>query len=333
MLEFISNVLKCEQKKVNHRGGMGFRAGGSSGGMAQLRKKSTIMERTSELEDSICKDAEKAPADNDKSLAWKWDQTIDMFIYDGCDSKYKISEGGLEEHMSYIFNSLKKVEYYSIDDLNKFTQKKRCLWSAILGIPFLIFGCQCSFMYWDTFLDDKLKKRRDDIQKKLQDFQLQKLNRINPNLRLNISSEGGYIELKQVEGRRVVSMHKTNSKKVLQNPQHAEETQNMTKIKNISKTSLNQDQDNIQTKKAKGASNKVKPIEVKEGATPEQSFYEPIPGSYRSNNIVTEEQFGGPDADSEQRILPIDDTTDQQNGKISIVEVGPDQSEIQESKI
>jgi len=51
-------------------------------------------------------------------------------------------------------------------------------------------------MYWDTFLDDKLKKRRDDIQKKLQDFQLQKLNRINPNLRLNISSEGGYIELK-----------------------------------------------------------------------------------------------------------------------------------------
>jgi len=35
MLEFISNVLKCEQKKVNHRGGMGFRGGGgSSGGMA-----------------------------------------------------------------------------------------------------------------------------------------------------------------------------------------------------------------------------------------------------------------------------------------------------------
>lgn len=326
MLEFISNALKCEQKKVNHRGGMGFRSGGMSGGAFQLRKKSTIMERTSELEDSICKDAEKAPEDSDKSLAWKWDQTCDMFIYDGCDAKYKISEGGIDENMGNLFDSLKKIEHYSIDDLNKFTQKKRCLWSAILGVPFLIFGCMCSFIYWDTFLDNKLKKRREDIQKKLQDFQLQTLNRINPNLRLNISSEGGYIELKQVQGRRVISMQKIHSKKGLQNPQNGEETQNIAKNTNISKTSLREISDNIQTKKTKGSNNKITPIEVKDGAKPEQSFYEPIP--------VMEEQFGGPDEEHEsgKRILPLDDT-DQQNGKISIVEVGPDQSEILESKL
>ena len=128
-------------------------------------------------------------------------------------------------------------------------------------------------------------------------------------------------------------MNKIHSKKDLQNPQHGEETQNVAKNKNISKTSINQNSDNIQTKKAKGSNNKIKPIEVKDGATPEQSFYESIPGNYRLNNIVMEQQNdGGPEQDNEKRILPVDDT-DQQNGKISIVEVGPDQSEIQESKL
>merc|ERR1712159_449283 len=140
MLESISNVLKCDKKKKNNRVGMGIKTSSGPSQMWLMKKKSTIMERVSELEDNICKDAENAPEDNDKQLCWKWDQMLDMFLYTGCDAEYRISQD-VGPHMGHLFTDLKKVEHYSIDAISKYTQKKRCCWSAILGVPFLIFGC------------------------------------------------------------------------------------------------------------------------------------------------------------------------------------------------
>merc|ERR1712232_323828 len=158
------------------------------------------------------------------------------FLYDGCDPQYRISQG-VGEHMAKLFSSLKKVTNYSIDDLNKYTQKKRCCWSAILGVPFLIFGCCCSFIYWDSYFENKLKERREDIQKKLTEFEHEKLHSINPNLELTISAEGGYIQLKIVNNRRY-KVGSMTMKKGSQRPQH-QETADNNGHNNRSVTSLN----------------------------------------------------------------------------------------------
>ena len=280
MLSFFGDLIKCDQKKVNHRG--------MRGGSFLQRRKTTIIGRQNEAEEHLLKDVKNAPEQNDNLLVWKWDQGADCFLYRGCKKRFAISKD-IESYMGHIFFSIKKVENYRIHNLSKYVSERRCFWSVILGIPFFIFGCFCVFVYWGGVFEKKLQERRENIQKKLKDFESRTLNRINPNLKLNISDGGGYITLIKVFNNDDITMHymKTQEKEM---PIHLQNTDSTNKnfFTHINHQRVLTDDERqvedrlLKIKAAKNSQNKVKPLDFHNTAIPDQS-------NYRLNDIDNEQ--------------------------------------------
>ena len=277
MLEFTSNLLKCDKKKVNYKGGphrdLNGRVptGNYSHTKAQNATQDDLCCEGKPLDQQIYQDSLRAPLQNHKLLVWKWDEGNDYFHYNECNPDYKISEG-MNFWMNKIFEDIKKVENYEHARLARWYHKTKMCWSLIFCIPLLVYTCCCAMRYWEIKFKKMLIKRKQDIEKKLKEFEKEKLHNENPNLRLNISEWSGYITLEQVDPNGEVKKQNSNAAQELYEKEYMPSKRNSVHVINEvpSRTSLKE----MQIKKS-------------EKTTPKKS------GNFILNNIDMEQEQNG----------------------------------------